>query len=495
MNDRTQARVALTMTTVAFGVCFAAWMLYGVMLTYLVNEQVFAFKRSELGWLLGIPVLTGSLFRLPVGVLADRFGGRAVLTGLMLLSAVPMYCVSMADGFWSFLWAGLGFGLVGASFAAGVAYVSAWFPPQRIGTALGIFGTGNVGAAFTGSCGPLLLQWLTERGSHPEGWRTLPKLYALMLILTAIVFALVVRTRTPDASAARTLLQRLAPLKSARVWRFGLYYFLLFGGFVALTNWLIPYYVNTYQTSVATAGLLTSFFSIPSSVIRAAGGWMSDRWGARTMMYWVLVITAIGCGLLSVPRLSIETPGEGIMATAAGTVTRVTDSMIVIGDQEYRLRPRPSTDPAAEKDAFLPLPVMRQWHAPLVEPGQKVLRRDLLASGVTHIFFQANMTIFTVLLFVVGTAMGIGMAAVYKHIPVYFPNSVGMTGGIVGVIGGLGGMVCPILFGYLLNLSGLWTSCWMFLGVSSILCLAWMHLVIQRMLAEQAPLLAQRIDR
>ena len=268
-----------------------------------------------------------------------------------------------------------------------------------------------------------------------------------------------------------------------------------FGGFVALTNWLNPYYVSTYQTSVATAGLLTSFFTVPSSLIRAAGGWMSDRWGARTMMYWVLLVTAIGCGLLSVPRMSIETPGEGILATAAGTVTRVTDSMIVIGAQEYRLRARSGTDPAADKDAFMPLPVIQQWHAPLVVPGQKVERRQLLASGVTHIFFQANVTIFTVLLFMVGTAMGVGMAAVFKHIPVYFPSSVGVTGGIVGVIGGLGGMVCPILFGYLLNLSGLWTSCWMFLGITSVVCLVWMHVVIQRMLAEQAPQLAQRIDR
>lgn len=495
MTERSQARLALIMTTLAFGVCFAAWMLYGVLLTFVVNEQLFAFNRSELGWLLGVPVLTGSLVRLPVGVLADRFGGRAVMAGLMLLSAVPMYCVSMADGFWGFVATGLGFGIVGASFAAGVAYVSAWYPPSKIGTALGIFGTGNVGAAVTGSCGPLLLQWLTERGSHPEGWRTLPKLYAGVLVIMAIVFALMVRTRTPNAASSLTMLQRLAPLRSIRVWRFGFYYFLLFGGFVALTQWLMPYYVNVYQSSVVAAGLLTSFFSVPSSLIRALGGWMSDRWGARTMMYWVLSITAIGCGLLSVPRLSIETPGEGIMATSAGTVTRVTDAVIVINEQEYPLRPRPTDDPESDKNAFLPLPVMRQWHAPVVEPGQKVLRRQLLARGVTHIFFQANSTIFTVMLFVVGTAMGIGMAAVFKHIPVYFPNAVGMTGGIVGVIGGLGGMVCPILFGYLLNLSGLWTSCWMFLGVTSIACLAWMHLVVQRMQAEQSPQLAQRIDR
>lgn len=494
MTDRNQARLALAMTTAAFGVCFAAWMLYGVLLTFLVNEQLFSFDQSEFGWLLGIPVLTGSLFRLPVGVLADRYGGRAVMTGLMLVAAVPMYCVSMADGFWGFLAAGLGFGIVGASFAAGVAYVSMWFPAQRIGTALGIFGMGNVGAAVTGSCGPLLLRWLTEGGGNPEGWRTLPKLYAAALVLSAILFALLVQTRKPDATIVQTMSQRLAPLRNPRVWRFGCYYFLLFGGFVALTNWLIPYFVNTYQTSLATAGLLTSFFSVPSSLIRAVGGWMSDRWGARTMMYWVLSTTAIGCGLLSVPRMSIETPGEGIVATMAGTVTEVTDSKIVVDQQEYQLRLRTSAEPSKVNEAFLALPAMQQWHTPLVQPGQKVQRRQLLASGVTHIFFQANVMIFTVLLFVVGTAMGIGMAAVFKHIPVYFPNAFGMTGGIVGVIGGLGGMVCPILFGFLLNLTGLWTSCWMFLGITSVVCLVWMHVTIQRMLAAQAPEISQRID-
>lgn len=494
MSEQAQARSALILTTFAFSVCFAAWMLYGVLLTFLVEAQIFEFDRSELGWLLGIPVLTGSLMRLPVGVLTDRFGGRVVLTGLMLLSAVPMYGVSAARGFWDFYWAGLGFGLVGSSFAAGVAYVSAWFPPQRIGTALGILGTGNIGAAVTGSCGPLLLQWLTSQGAQLESWRHLPRIYAVALVVAAIIFAASVRTRTADATAVQSLWQRLTPLRSGRVWRFGMYYFLLFGGFVALAQWLIPYYVSSYQTSVATAGLLTSFFSVPSGLIRALGGWMSDRWGARTMMYWVLSITALGCALLSVPRMSIETPGEGILATATGTVTKITDSVLVVDRREYRLWPRPVSDPASDSGSFRPLPTMQQWHVLLVEAGQTVQRRQLIARGVTRIDFQANITIFTALLFVVGAAMGIGMAAVFKHIPVYFPNAVGVTGGIVGVIGGLGGMVCPILFGYLLDQSGLWTSCWMFLAILSLACLVWMHLVIHRMLKEQAPQLAQRID-
>jgi len=200
-------------------------------------------------------------------------------------------------------------------------------------------------------------------------------------------------------------------------------------------------------------------------------------------------ITAAWC------RDSLSIRIEGSSGMTKEEVERMKrDGAIVIDKQEYALRSRPADDAAVDQDAFLPLPVMRQWQTPVVEVGQKVQKRQLLARGVTHIFFQANVTIFTVLLFVVGTAMGIGMAAVFKHIPAYFPNAVGVTGGIVGVIGGLGGMVCPILFGYLLNLSGLWTSCWIFLGLISIACLVWMHWVVQRMLAEQAPLLAQRID-
>ncbi|MDH3717121.1 MAG: MFS transporter, partial [Planctomycetota bacterium] len=126
--------------------------------------------------------------------------------------------------------------------------------------------------------------------------------------------------------------------------------------------------------------------------------------------------------------------------------------------------------------------------------GQQVKKKELLARGITQIFFQANIWIFTGLSLILGAVMGIGKAAVYKHIPDYFPADVGVVGGIVGVLGGLGGFVCPVIFGYLLRATGLWTSCWMFFLVLVAVCLMWMHIVVQRMLRDQAPELSQRIE-
>jgi len=118
-----------------------------------------------------------------------------------------------------------------------------------------------------------------------------------------------------------------------------------------------------------------------------------------------------------------------------------------------------------------------------------------LARGVTRIFFQANVWIFTFLSFLLGAVMGVGKAAVYKHIPDYFPNEVGVVGGIVGVLGGLGGFICPVIFGYLLEKTGLWTSCWIFFFVLVAICLTWMHLVVRAMLRQQAPELARHFEQ
>ncbi len=490
--ERRDATVALTMSTVAFAVSFAGWLIYGVLLTWLVDTAAMPFSRSQLGWLLSMPVLTGSVLRLPVGVLTDRFGGRAVMAGLMLVAAVPLFLVSLANNFADLLWCGLGFGLLGATFAAGVAYVSTWYPPSRAGMVLGIFGAGNAGAAVNSMCGPQLLHWLTKAGAEPEGWRQLPRLYAVVVAITAIVFWCSVKTRRGPGQVS--LAARLAPLRRLRVWRFGLYYFLLFGGFVALSQWMIPYSINSYAMSIESAGFLAAAFSLPSALIRILGGWLSDRFGARSVMYWVLVTVALCCALLVPPRMWIESPGQGVLAPAGGEVTRLTPDAVELNETAIPLRAKPADVRAIAEQSWLLLPTITRWQEPVVEVGQTIQRRQLLARGTTLIYFQANIAAFTVILCVAGFAMGIGMAAVYKHIPTYFPESVGVTGGIVGVIGGLGGVAFPILFGYLLDWTGLWTSCWFFLAVLSVFCLTWMHVVVQRILSKEAPKLAQRID-
>ena len=140
-------------------------------------------------------------------------------------------------------------------------------------------------------------------------------------------------------------------------------------------------------------------------------------------------------------------------------------------------------------------PAVTSRQEAVVQVGDRVMKRQLLARGVTHVSFQASVYIFTAILFVVGCAMGIGMAAVFKHIPHYFPQSVGVTGGMVGVIGGLGGFLCPLLFGYLFRLTGLWTSSWVFLAGLTLVCLVWMHVVVGRLLRERAPHLAQQFEQ
>lgn len=494
MKDSAKSIQVLVLNTFAFTVCFAAWMMNGVLITYLVDNGVFHWTKSQMGWLIGIPVLTGAVTRLPVGVLTDRFGGRKVYTILMLLAAVPMFLVAEADSYAEFLVAGLGFGLTGASFAVGIAYTSVWFRPERQGTALGIFGAGNAGAAVTSMLAPVFLGWLTQGEAGIEGWRILPRIYAGALVVTAVLFYLLTFERRVGNGVGRTLRDRLSPLKHMRVWRFGLYYFFVFGGFVALAQWLIPYYVNAYAMSVATAGLVAAVFSLPSGVIRALGGWMSDHWGARTVMYWVLGTCAVCCILLTVPRMDVESPGEGVMSVTAGEVTAVSEDAIVVGGQTYELRPPSASESPDMDEGFKVFPSSRSWQVPVVEEGEKVSRKQLLARGVTHIYFQSNVWIFTGLVFVVGIMMGIGKAAVYKHIPDYFPEEVGVVGGMVGVLGGLGGFVCPIIFGYLLDWTGLWTTCWMFFSLLTIACLVWMHVTIRRMMAVRAPQWAQEIE-
>lgn len=480
-----KANRTLFLNTFAFTICFAVWLLNGVLVTFLVDNHVFDWSSVQVGWLIGIPILTGALFRLPAGILTDKYGGKPIYAGLLLLCAIPMYLLSYATDFWSFALCSLGFGMAGTSFAVGIAYTSIWFPKEKQGIVLGIFGAGNAGAAITTMIGPKLLDYLTVGKTSLEGWRVMPQLYAVTLIVVAILFFFLTENKKPTTST-KTLIGMLKPLKSARVWRFGLYYFLVFGCFVSFAGWLVPYYTNVYKLDLATAGLLVSAFSIPTGIIRIFGGWLSDRFGARKIMYWVLISSIMFSILLFIPKMDIFTTGKGINAEQAGIVTEVTSSHIKVGGKKYNLIRKENRLANADNE-FRILPVKETWQEAKVKVGDTVAKKQLLIEGKTHIYFQANLWVFAILVVFIGIIWGIGMAAVYRHIPDYFPQEVGVVGGMVGVLGGLGGFVCPILFGYLLEGTGVWSSSWIVMFFLSAICLVWMHHVIKKMIDQKVP--------
>jgi MFS transporter, NNP family, nitrate/nitrite transporter len=399
---------ALLMSTIAFTVCFAVWTIFSIIGVRIKDEL--GLSETQFGLLVGTPILTGSLVRVALGVWTDRYGGRLVYTATMLAAAVATFLLAFAQTYTQMLVAALGVGLAGGSFAVGVAYVSRFFPAERQGTALGIFGVGNVGAAVTKFIAPFaLLAW---------GWQSVALLWSAALVVMALVFWFttgddpVIRERRAGRATARSLRDEFAPLKNVQVWRFALYYFFAFGAFVALALWLPRYLIGVYGFDIATAGMIGAAYSVPASIFRAYGGVLSDRIGARTVMYWTFAVSAAATLVLSVP------PTDYLVHGIDGRIA---------------------------------------FH------------------------FAIGPAAFIAVMFVLGFFMSLGKAAVYKHIPAYYPQNVGAVGGLVGMIGGLGGFILPIAFGLLNDLTGLWTSCFMLLFVIVAGSLLWMHLAIRKM--------------
>ncbi len=402
-----QQTKALTNSTLAFTVCFAVWTIFSII--GIKIKQDLGLNDTQFGILVATPILTGSLSRIFLGIWSDQYGGRMVYTIQMLATAVAAYMLTWVSTYGMFLVAALGVGLAGGGFSVGITYVSKWYPKERQGTALGIFGMGNVGAAITNFGAPFLL--IAMGGS----WQGVAQIYAVIMGITAILFYVfsqddpALRERREKGIKHASFREQLDPLKHLQVWRFSLYYFFVFGAFVALALWLPRYYVGTYGLELKTAGMLAACYALPGSIFRALGGWLSDRVGARRVMYWTFFASIVCTFILSYPATDYVV--EGIQG------------------------------PIAFKIA-IPL-----W-------------------------FFVGTTI------VLGFFMSLGKAAVYKHIPMYYPDNVGSVGGIVGLIGGLGGFVLPITFGVMNDLIGVWTSCFMLLTVLTTIALIWMHVSI-----------------
>src|SRR5690625_621158 len=279
----------LFITTFAFTICFAVWMMFGVIGIPIRGELGLA--STEFGLLTATPVLTGALFRLPLGLWTDRFGGRIVMLCLLVLCAIPVWFAAYASTFWRFLILGLALGILGASFSVGTPYVARFFPAEKRGFAMGFFSAGTTGAAVNMFIAPFLVDRF--------GWQLVPKVYAVALLITALLFWIFSAPDPGRAGTATSIKQQLRVLRKPRVWKYCQYYSIVFGGFTALSVWMPQYSTSEYGFSIAYAGLLAAAFALPAGTFRALGGWLSDRFGAHAVTWSVLWIAWVCLFLLS----------------------------------------------------------------------------------------------------------------------------------------------------------------------------------------------------
>ena len=387
----------LTLSTFAFTICFAVWVMFSVI--GIPIKKMLDLNETQFGLLAATPILTGSLLRLPLGMMTDKFGGRIVFLVLMLSTVAPIWMIEYANQFWHFLVLGLAIGVAGASFSVGIAYVARWFSKSRQGFAMGIFGAGNAGAAVTKFVAPTLVV--------AYGWQMVPKVYAVAMLVTAILFWFFTYTdKSHHVHASVTFRDQLRALKDPKVWKLCQYYSLVFGGYVALSLWMTKYFINEYGFTLQTGALMAAIFVLPSGVIRAAGGWLSDRYGAHPVTWWVLLVSWVCLFFMSYPQTDMT------VRTVQGSMT---------------------------------------FHVGL------------------------NAWVFTALLFVVGIAWGFGKASVFKYISDEYPHNIGVISGIDCLAGGMGGFLLPIMFGALVDVTGVRSSIFMLLFGVTFVSLIWMY--------------------
>jgi NNP family nitrate/nitrite transporter-like MFS transporter len=397
LKNPRQAWSVLIVSTLAFTVCFMVWMMFAVI--GIPIKKTLGLNATEFGLLTAMPVLSGSLIRVPLGIWTDKYGGRIVLTVLMAITVPAIWFMALATAYWHFLVIGLVLGLAGGSFSVGTPYVARWFPRHRQGMAMGVFGAGNSGAAVNKFLAPALVVAF--------GWTMVPHVYAAIMLGTVIVFWLFSHSDPSHLVPSNVrFVDQLAALKDPKVLKYCQYYSIVFGGYVALSLWMVQYYVGEFGLDIRVAALLAAAFSLPGGVLRAFGGILSDKFGAHQVTWWVMWVSWICLFLLSYPQ---------------------TEMTILTVD------------------------------------GPKTFNIGL------------NVYTFTLLMFILGIAWAFGKASVFKYISDEYPHNIGAISGIVGLAGGLGGFVLPIMFGALLDLTGIRSSAFMLMYGVVWVSLIWMY--------------------
>ena len=298
--DRSAANQNLFLATMAFAVAFANWGIISGLAPLLRKEL--GLSVTEASVMIAIPVLLGSVGRIPLGLMTDRYGGRLVFSILLALTIVPAVALSLNHSYPSLLFWGFWMGLAGTSFAVGVAFVSGWFPPSQQGTTLGIYGAGNIGQSVAVFGGPVLAANI----GIPQTFLV----FGAAAVVWGGIFALTANNAKPP-SKSKSLAENLEVLKTEKLaWVLSIFYALTFGGFVALSIYLPTLYKEVFSLAPTDAGARTAIFVLVATLSRPIGGILSDKIGGQKLLLGVFLSIAGICWLMAMPSIMLFTIGS-----------------------------------------------------------------------------------------------------------------------------------------------------------------------------------------
>lgn len=302
---------ALFLSTISFAVSFAVWGLVAALAP--VFSEIYNLSATQKSLMIAIPVLLGSVGRLFAGLAADRFGGRNVFAALLVFSAVPAVLIGFSTSFPMLLAGGLLLGVAGTTFPVGVGFTSKWFGPEKQGTALGVYGMGNIGQSIAVFFAPVLA---IEFGD----WRTVFFVFAAVSLVWGVVFYFTAHDAQPVAAAnAKSLGDSLLVLKNSPVaWILALFYFLTFGGFVALALYMPTFLREIFQLTPTDAGARTAGFVVLATLMRPVGGVLADKFGGARVLIFVFAAIAALAFFLSFASITPFTIGALGCAAALG---------------------------------------------------------------------------------------------------------------------------------------------------------------------------------
>lgn len=310
MNNQTTPTgnsLQLLLATGAFAICFAVFGSVSAMMP--IIKKTLGLSPVQVSVALAVPVLLGSLGRIPLGVFTDRLGGRLVFTLVMAFAIIPAFLIGEISTYWQLIACGFFIGIALASFSVGVAAVSGWYPPERQGFALGVYGAGNIGQSLAAFGSPVL----AARLGFAWGFR----FFGILLAIWLVVFWFSARN-APRRGPAKSFGDMLKPLGEKMSWVLSFYYFLTFGGFVAMSVYLPTFLTEMFKLTPSDAGLRTAGFVMLATILRPVGGSLADKVGGKTILRWIFPAVGFGALLMACPMMTTFTAGALLMACAIG---------------------------------------------------------------------------------------------------------------------------------------------------------------------------------